>query len=125
MPCHVPATSVSSVRRSPSLSPYPTSIAAKLNLAKPKERAAYDLVRRFSTGRWPRWRPFGMRRKGRTLYIAVEWQRSRAPELYSVVQVSLDKEALRWRYFPTAAAARSVLDRIDERAYRRSRRSVL
>jgi hypothetical protein len=50
------------------------TIVASLDLSKPAERAAHDLVRRFSSGRWPLWRLLGMRREGKTLYVAVEWR---------------------------------------------------
>jgi hypothetical protein len=85
MPCHVPATSLSFRRPLPSLPLSPPSIAAKLDLRKPGERETQDLVRRFCTGRWPVWQPLGMRRLGRTLYLAVAWTRCRKPAPYSVV----------------------------------------
>lgn len=123
MPCHVPATSVSSVHRSPSLFKSAPSIVARLDLAKPAERRAHDLVLRFSTGRWPLWRLLDMRREGLILYVAVEWRRSRASDPYSVVQVSLSRTTLRWRDFQTAVAARRALNRVDGTRHVRTHRS--
>jgi len=91
----------------------PPPIVAQLDLAKPGERKAHDLVRRFSTGRWPLWRLLGMRRNGQTLFIAVEWRRCVEPNPYSLVRVSLGESAMCWRCFPTAAAVRSALAHLD------------
>lgn len=112
MPCHVPATSVSFRRRLPSLLLSPPSIEAKLDLSKPGEREAQDLVHRFCTGRWPVWQPLGMRRRGRTLYLAVAWTRCHRPAPYSVVAVSLSRPALRWKDVSSVNAARRMLDRV-------------
>ena len=120
MPCHVPATSISSRRRPPLLSSNPPAIAATLNLSIPGEREAHDLVRRFGSGRWPLWRIIDLRRQRQTLYVAVEWRRCREPGPYSVVAVSLDEIALRWRYVPNATAARATLDRLGIRHRRQS-----
>lgn len=120
MPCHVPATSVSSRRPRPSLSLSVPVIVATLDLSKPAERAAHDLVRRFSSGRWPLWRLLGMRRQGRRMYVAVEWRRCSKPDSYSVVEVSLRRIALRWWYAPSALAARSALEQLSLTASRRT-----
>lgn len=106
MPCHVRSSTIS--RRRSSLFPSsPPPVAAGLDIAKPGERAAQDLLRRFSSGRWPTWRPLAMRRGDSSLLVAVEWHpRSlRTPRSYSVVAVALDATALRWHDFPSAKAA--------------------
>lgn len=108
MPCHVPATSVCSRRRSGLSMLSPPIIAARLNLNMPGERAAHDLIRRFSSGRWPLWRVVGMRRCGQTLLLAVEWQRVRRS--FSLASVSLTETCVEWRDLPTAQAARVALD---------------
>lgn len=109
MPCHVPSASVPRVRLAPSLSVFPVAVIATLDLANPHERAAHDLLRRFCSGRWPLWRLLGMRRSGRTLHVAVEWLRCRRPDRFSMVQVTLDQQALSWTYFPSAAATQRAL----------------
>lgn len=98
----------------PSLSP--ATIVATLDLAQPQERAAHELLRRFCTGRWPTWRLFGLRRSGRTLYAAVEWQRCKTRERFSVAELSLDGPAVRWRCFTSAVDVRRALAGLDARA---------
>jgi hypothetical protein len=87
----------------------PPRIVAKLDLSKETERDTQSFIKRACTGRWPMWRLLGMRRKGRTLYAAVEWVRNE-PVVYTLVNIALDKCAMNWRYFPTAAAALAALD---------------
>ncbi|MFO0576968.1 MAG: hypothetical protein U1A78_23440 [Polyangia bacterium] len=82
-----------------------------LYLADPQERAAHDLLRRFCTGRWPIWRLLALRRGDGVLYAAVEWVRGMARERFAVAELSLREEAVCWRYFPTAAAARQSLSK--------------
>ena len=93
-------------RSSPKLS---LPSVAKLDLAVPEERAAFDLLRRFCTGRWPLWRLLGVRREERTLCAAVEWRRASRSDRYSVAELSLEACAVCWRYFPSASAARRAL----------------
>lgn len=112
MTCQVPSSSLSFRRRSLLLLPNPPSIAARLDLNQPGERAVQDLLRRFGSGRWPVWRVLDLRRIGQTLYLAVQWRSTRAP--FSVVAVSLTELALRWRYVPNAQAARFALHQLDE-----------
>jgi hypothetical protein len=107
MPCHVPATSVSSRRRSALSMLSPPILTARLDLNKQGERAAHDLVRRFSSGRWPLWRVVGMRRCGQALLLAVEWQRGRRS--FSLASVSLTETRVEWRELPTTQAARVAL----------------
>lgn len=105
------STSKSPTRSSPLLSPPP--IAAVLDLAAPQERATFELLLRFCTGRWPLWRLLGLRRRGHTLYAAVEWQRSKDPLRFSLAEVSLLETAVRWRCLPSALAARKALAGLD------------
>ena len=91
----------------PKLSPPP--IAAVLDLAAPHERATFELLLRFCTGRWPLWRLLGLRREEHTLYAAVEWRRSTRPDRYSLAELSLESCAVCWRYMPSAQAARQAL----------------
>lgn len=87
----------------------PPPIAAVLDLAVPQERAAFELLRRFCTGRWPLWRLLGLRRHGRTLRAAVEWRRTARAERYSVAELSLEACSVCWWYFPSATEARRAL----------------
>lgn len=88
-----PATSVSRRRRSFSPSS-PPKIAALLDLHSPDERAAHDFIRRASSGRWPMWRVFGMRRRGAALFLAVEWRHYSADQRYAMAEVALDQIAV-------------------------------
>ena len=106
MPCHVPATSVSSRRSRPSLRFRPPVMLATLDLRNPAERGAQDLIRRFCGGRWPMWRVLAMRREGQRLLVAVEWRRCRAQEPYSLVELSLARTAIRW--WPTASPTQAL-----------------
>ncbi|MFO0576151.1 MAG: hypothetical protein U1A78_19280 [Polyangia bacterium] len=92
----------------------PPPIAAVLDLAAPQERAAFELLRRFCTGRWPLWRLLGLRRQGRTLCAAVEWRRAARADRYSVAELSLEACSVCWRYFPSASAARRALRALAE-----------
>ena len=115
MPCHVPATSVSSHRRSLYLKRPPT-IAAKLDLSKPGEAWAEDYLRRASTGKEAFWRPLAIRRGAAALLIAVEWRSSQsARDRYSVVTLSLTEQALSWRKYPSAKAAKTALAAMTDR----------
>lgn len=99
-------TSKTLARSSPKQRP---PVAAVLDLAEPPERAAFDLIQRFCTGRWPLWRLLDLHREGNMLCAAVEWCRSRGPERYAVATLSLQQIAICWRYFPSATAARQAL----------------
>ena len=93
----------------PRLSPQPAPIAATLDLSQPGERTAHDLLRRFCTGRWPIWRLLALRRADGVLCAAVEWVHGKARSRFAVAELSLREDAVCWRYFPTAAAARKSL----------------
>jgi len=110
MPCHIPATSVSSRRRSALSLLSPPVIAARLDFDKPGERAAHDLVRRFGSGRWPLWRILGIRRHGNALLLAVQWTRGSGHREFSVASVSLVEAAVLWSSVPSALMARRALD---------------
>ena len=109
MPCHVPATSVSSRRRSP-YPKRPPTIAAKLDLSKPGEAWAEDYLRRASTGKEAFWRPLAIRRDNAALLVAVRWlDWQPAKDRFSVVTLSLTEQALSWRKYPNAKAAKKAL----------------
>ena len=108
MPCHIPSATVPRGRLSPPRRKAQTVVAV-LALADPQERAAHDLLRRFCTGRWPIWRLLALRRGDGVLYAAVEWVRSKARARFAVAELSLREEAVCWRYFPSAAVARTSL----------------
>ena len=108
MACHVPSATVPRGRLSQPHRKVPTLVAV-LNLADPQERAAHDLLRRFCTGRWPIWRLLALRRGDGVLYAAVEWVRGLARSRFAMAELSLREEAVCWRYFPSAAAARQSL----------------
>lgn len=114
MPCHVRSASLPKKRRRPSLPMRPPRIVAKLNMQHGVERDMQAFLTRACSGRWPMWRVLGMKRRGDILLLSVEWLRC-AGARYSLVQLSLDKMALCWWYFPTADAARAALDAIDTR----------
>lgn len=109
MPCHVPATSVSSRRRSLYPKRLPT-IAAKLDLSKPGEAWAENYLRRASTGKEAFWRPLAIHRDDAALLLAVQWlDWQPAKDRYSVVTLSLTEQALSWRKYQTADAAKKAL----------------
>lgn len=111
------ATGVSRRRRkiSPSLWVRPYRIIATLDLNQPIERDTQAFLKRACSGRWPLWRLLGMKRRGQVLFIAVEWVRSRGDSRYSVVELALDRLAMCWRSYSTAAAARAALAALDDR----------
>ena len=109
MPCHVPATSVSSRRRLPSLRLSPPRIVAALDLQNPSERAAHDLLRRFTTGRWPQRPGLGVRRVGAQMLSASAWLRCPVDTQFALAEVSLTQPLVRWQLLPTARAARAAL----------------
>ena len=112
MPCHASSSSPSRRRRPPLPSSPPRQIAARLNLDEPGERNAFELIRRYTTGRWPLWRLLGMYREGPVLYCAVEWLRTGKgshSEKYALAEVALDHIGVRWHYRASAAAARADL----------------
>ncbi len=109
MPCHVPATSVSSRRRA-LYQKRPPTIAAKLDLSKPGEAWAEDYLRRASTGKEAFWRPLAIRRDAAALLVAVRWlDWQPAKDRFAVVTLSLTEPALSWRKYPTAKAAKKAL----------------
>ena len=93
MPCHVPATSVSSRRRA-LYQMRPPSIAAKLDLSKPGESWAEDYLRRASTGSDAFWRPLGIRRDAAALFVVVRWLIGKKSERFSVVTILTRPQSL-------------------------------
>jgi hypothetical protein len=88
----------------------PPIIAVRLDLDKPGERTAHELVQRFGSGRWPLWRIFGIRRHGNALLLAVQWMRGSGHREFSVASVSLVETAVQWSSVPSALMARRALD---------------
>ncbi len=109
MPCHVPPTSVSSRRRT-LYQKRPPTIAAKLDLSKPGEAWVEDYLRRASTGKEAFWRLLAVHRNAAALLVAVQWlDWQPAKDRYSVVTLSLTEQALSWRTYPSAKAAKKAL----------------
>ena len=113
MPCHVRSASPPKKRRRSSLKTSPPSILAKLDLSKEPERDMQAFLYRACSGRWPRWRLLGMRRQAPMLYVVVEWLRIQVKDRYSLVELALDGRSIRWKDFPTDAAACAALAAID------------
>ena len=111
--CFLPkATSVSRRRRRLFQLRSPPAPLAVLDLSKPGEREAQDLVRRLSSGRDASWRVLRMGRQGSTLLCVVRWRRPHgAGAPVSLAEVSLTEPALCWRFYPSADAARYEMDR--------------
>ena len=115
MPCHVPATSVSS-RRHALYPKRPPTIAAKLDLSKPGERSAHDFLVRATSGCLPLFRVLSMNRRGSTLLLAIE---SAQGSPY-VLSLSLEKTALSLRqWYPSHEAAKEAIatDAADRPTY--------
>jgi hypothetical protein len=99
MPCHVPATSVSSHRRKP-FSKSPSIIAAKLDMTRPGERWAQSFMVWAATGARPAWKPLAVARRKDALVVAVEWGTWPHDERpYGVVEIALSGDSLRWQSF--------------------------
>lgn len=109
MPCSRPSTSVPRYRRLPSLRMSPPRIVAKLDLSKDGERRTHDFLLRVSTGRWPLWRIFAVRKLDSSLAVVVEWLRMACEDRYSLVGLSFDPVAMSWQDFRSLSAARLAL----------------
>ena len=99
MPCHVPATSVTSHRRKP-FSKSPSIIAAKLDMTRPGERWAQSFMVWAATGARPAWKPLAVARRPDALIVAVEWGTWPHDERpYGVVEIALSGDSLHWQSF--------------------------
>ena len=99
MPCHVPATSVSSHRRKP-FSKRPSIIAAKFDMRRPGERWAQSFMIWAATGARPAWKPMAVARREDAIVVAVEWGTWPHDERpYGVVEIALSGDSLRWQSF--------------------------
>ena len=99
MPCHVPATSVTSHRRKP-FSKSPSVIAAKLDMTRPGERWAQSFMIWAATGARPAWKPLAVARSPDAIIVAVEWGTWPHDERpYGVVEIALSGDSLRWQSF--------------------------
>ena len=72
----------------------PATPSAVLDLSKPGHRSAHDFLLRATTGKQPLFRAFAIRRKGRSLLVAVETVNGS----YLVLRLSLTSQRLTWRY---------------------------
>lgn len=79
-------------------------IVATLDLADEGQRRSHDLIRRFHTGRWPRFRCLGMRQIDGQIVEAVEWLRMARPS-FSVVWWQSDGLGLSWKKQPSSQSA--------------------
>jgi hypothetical protein len=91
----------------------PPRIIATLDLSREIERDTQAFLKRACSGRWPLWRLLGMKRCGQVLFAATEWIGYSDADHYSLVEMSLDRPAMCWRYFPTATAACAALAALD------------
>lgn len=55
------------------------------------------------------WRLLALRRGEGVLYAVIEWVRGGVGSRFAVAELSLHEQAVCWRYFPSAAAARQSL----------------
>jgi hypothetical protein len=108
-------TSLSRRRRkvSSSLQKSPPRILAKLDLSRRTEADTQSFLQRACSGRWPMWRMLKMKRHGNTLAVVVRWVGCPGAGPYSLVEMALNKLAMCWRDFPTAAAACAALAVLD------------
>ena len=109
MPCHLPATIVSSRRRA-LYQKRPSTPRAKLDLSKLGEAWAEDYIRRACSGRSAMWHLLDLRRDESALRVAVHWIQSDGQGLFSVVTLSLIEVELHWKNFDSETAARKALD---------------
>ncbi len=74
MPCHLPATSVTSHRRK-QFSKSPSIIAAKLDMTRPGERWAQSFMVWAATGAHPAWKPLAVARRKDSLVVLLSGER--------------------------------------------------
>lgn len=98
-------TSASSRRRSPSLRKSPPRILAALDLQKPGERQAMDILNHYTTGRRRLWRVLAMRRDAESLRVAVEWFRHRSASMFASVSIGFSDAVVDCRFMGSAKAA--------------------
>ncbi len=108
MPCHVPATSVTSHRRKP-FSKRPSIIAVKLDMRRPGERWAQSFMIWAATGAHPAWKPLAIARRKDSIVVAVEWGTWPHDERpYGLVEIALSGDSLRWESFPIGEKERML-----------------
>jgi hypothetical protein len=93
-------------------------LSTMLDLEKPAEREAYDMIRSLIAHVHPAWKLLGVRREGAILHLAVEWARmGRAAPTYSTIEMRLDG-GLVMTSTPaeSAEAARAALDQPGARS---------
>lgn len=83
---------------------------AVLDLSKSAERKAHDFLLRMSSGPDTSWKLLALCRQESVLLCAVQWVRCKtSPKPFSLVEISLVEQAVHWRDYTTAAAARAEL----------------
>lgn len=93
------------LRQAPTLPPQ-----AVLDLSKPGERQAHDFLLRATSKHERMWKLLTLHRQGDVLLCVVRWVHpdSRAKP-FSLAEVSLTQQAVCWRDYPSAQAARAAL----------------
>ena len=76
-----------------------------LDLSKPGELSAHEWLLRATTGLSPLFRALAVRRKGRSLHVAVESVQGS----YFVLSLSLVTKSLKWRFYMSQADARQAV----------------
>ncbi len=115
MPCHVPATSVSSRRANP-FSSSPPKFAAVLDLSKPGERSAHDFLLRATSGCLPLFRLLSMNRRGSSLLVAIESAQG-SPFVLSLSLVKNTLSLREWHRSNEEAKEAIAQDCADKPAY--------
>lgn len=82
---------------------------ARLACASLPQCAASELLRRFSSGRWPLWRLLAVRVGSSALLTAVEWCRNSQRKRFAVAELTFDGLEVRWRSFTSARATLAAL----------------
>ena len=81
------------------------SRAVMLDLSKPGELSAHEWLLRVTTGLSPLFRALAVRRKGRSLHVAVESVQGSC----FVLSLSLVTKSLKWRFYMSQADARQAV----------------
>ena len=82
-----------------------TKPSAVLDLSKPGELSAHEWLLRATTGLSPLFRALAVRRKGRSLHVAVESVQGSC----FVLSLSLVSKSLKWRHYMSQADARQAV----------------
>ena len=106
MCCHIRSASVSRRRRPQSRLSTPLPPLAMLDLSKPGEKQAHDLLLRATSKRERMWDLISLSRQGDVLLCVVRWSRpDDSAKPFSLAEVSLTETAVHWRYYASVEAA--------------------